>query len=815
MRLKKVKRVLSGLVATAMTMSCFAISVAAEGDTTNAEVAYSLKYLDSLPKNGEPGFDRFLKLPNTEKLDSKRTCDVKHENGTIEKVVIDEKMVYGEIENKVKDIEGKVDKGEFENEITDDSQKNEYKKMSREMKIARAIYEWVADTIRYDHETYENIKRYYKDRAAYDVALNKPQDALFVYKQQLGVCSGKAELTVLMMKMAKIPSAYIGTTEGKDGLGHAYNAIYLEDGNDGRKGWTLLDSTWGATNSDKDSRINGGNITNKLIKDKTYYHSGFINDVFNRDDEYTKEIIKILQPDGKKAKSDDEIFDVNYEIKKKLKELNEDKKFANDFHFKNIKLVKGDYGIDAEYETDLNEAQALEIQNKAMEAALLKRCTQADDLLFDWGEFGKLNYELLSGIRSLVRVDENGNSERYEAYTNEIDSTLCKQVFKDYDKKQLNDLILKDDKVNLQKVIDEINEKIRPKLGEINAKFKDINTLKAFSVYLDSEGMSEYSNDEKWCALCARAEISLDSAEFEKMLNEEKERVRKEEKERVRNTHKKFFPVAYDATLDFKSDNETIIKNDTHKIKEIYSSSDYEYNYRRRIYDELYRETFIMDGAKYELDGQEGNSYIKLYGMSSINPAKEVTIPSDIVKSDITFKIGSGIESLNLQGDEVIDISEARDLKNINADESNKYTTTKSRFYNTFCDKNTNEIIKKFFNMGSKKTEEGIEYTLGLDNQRSKISEIYFYLEFGRYKNAKIPEYLTQLNVPIKIFGGIESLILERDEILDLLWASDLKSIDITKSTRYEEKDGKVIDKILKTELEFPQNSKIEIINSK
>ena len=88
-------------------------------------------------------------------------------------------------------------------------------------------------------------------------------------------------------------------------------------------------------------------------------------------------------------------------------------------------------------------------------------------------------------------------------------------------------------------------------------------------------------------------------------------------------------------------------------------------------------------------------------------------------------------------------------------------------------------------------------------------------MEFGRYKNAKIPEYLTQLNVPIKIFGGIESLILERDEILDLLWASDLKSIDITKSTRYEEKDGKVIDKILKTELEFPQNSKIEIINSK
>ena len=120
MILKKVKRVVSGLVATAMTMSCFAISVAAEGDTTNAEVAYSLKYLDRLPKNGESGFDEFLKLPNTEKLDSKRTCDVKYKNGKIEEVDIDEKMVCGEIENKVKDIEGKVDKGEFENEITDE-----------------------------------------------------------------------------------------------------------------------------------------------------------------------------------------------------------------------------------------------------------------------------------------------------------------------------------------------------------------------------------------------------------------------------------------------------------------------------------------------------------------------------------------------------------------------------------------------------------------------------------------------------------------------------------------------------------------------
>ena len=141
--MKGLKKVVSGLVAAIMVMSSLVTSVGAEGDTTNAEAAFSLKYLDSLPKEGEENFNEFLKLPDIKKLDEKREKNVKHKDGTIENVKINEEEVYGKIREKVNEIKKNVDEKKFEKEILDENIRKEYESLPEKMKIARAIYEWM------------------------------------------------------------------------------------------------------------------------------------------------------------------------------------------------------------------------------------------------------------------------------------------------------------------------------------------------------------------------------------------------------------------------------------------------------------------------------------------------------------------------------------------------------------------------------------------------------------------------------------------------------------------------------------------------
>lgn len=240
MKLKKLKKAFSGFCATIMAMSCFMISVEAEGDTTKAEIEFSLKYLDSLPKREKENFDKFLQLPDIDNMDENRVSKVKHTDGGEEKISVPGKTVYQQIWNEVDRIENKVDGKTTSKDDTpkgDDPINND--NMSRDMKIAGEIYKWVAENIEYDNESVE------KDENGQE-SFRKPQDALFVYKQKMGVCEGKANLTALMMKMAKIPSAIIGSIDDKDSEGHAYNAIYLkDDNNSNRTGWTLIDSSEG------------------------------------------------------------------------------------------------------------------------------------------------------------------------------------------------------------------------------------------------------------------------------------------------------------------------------------------------------------------------------------------------------------------------------------------------------------------------------------------------------------------------------------------------------------------------------------------
>lgn len=218
------------MVVTIVIMSSFMVAVRAEGDTTNAEIAFSLKYLDRLPKIGDTGFDEFLKVQNIKNIDG----DGRN--------LFAEEETYKQICNEVQNIKDMVDGKKTGYNVADN-----IGNMSREMKIAGEIYKWVANNISYD------------DGSEF-------QDALSVYKSNIGVCEGKANLTNLMMRIAEIPSVTIGTIDDKEGEGHAYNAVYLKDIANNREGWTLIDSTWGGSKSDLDRRKNKDEINKDRIK---------------------------------------------------------------------------------------------------------------------------------------------------------------------------------------------------------------------------------------------------------------------------------------------------------------------------------------------------------------------------------------------------------------------------------------------------------------------------------------------------------------------------------------------------------------------
>ena len=58
-----------------------------------------------------------------------------------------------------------------------------------------------------------------------------------------------------------------------------------------------------------------------------------------------------------------------------------------------------------------------------------------------------------------------------------------------------------------------------------------------------------------------------------------------------------------------------------------------------------------------------------------------------------------------------------------------------------------------------------------------------------------MPKFLTQFNIPIKVGYGVESLILENDDILDLSEAQELKCVYINNSNKYMVENGVLYEK--------------------
>ncbi len=203
-------------------------------DTTEAEINFSLKLLESLPKEGEPGFEDFLALPSLEGLGE------------------NEKKTYGQIENIVNEL---VQKVRSRTDVSKNAQ------LPEKMRVAKAIYRWVAKNIRYTDE-------------------KQPQNALFVFSNGRGNCRGYSALTNIMMRIAGIPCGCIGSFE------HAYNTVYFVNPATGQEGWVLMDSTWAAPVSDRDFHSTGLTLEEfSQFKEKNLINSymNWLAAVFNDD----------------------------------------------------------------------------------------------------------------------------------------------------------------------------------------------------------------------------------------------------------------------------------------------------------------------------------------------------------------------------------------------------------------------------------------------------------------------------------------------------------------------------------------------------
>ncbi len=622
-------------------------------DTTNAEIAFSLKVLNEFPKKGEPGFDKFLVTEELENLNENRVETIKHKDRESEIIKINEKEIFVQMANTVREIVQKVksrtpgedmDKEDINVKIKNNEISKNYK-LPEQMRIAKAIYRWVAKNISYDFEAFDSISN--KDNNYI-----KPQDAIFVYSQKSGVCGGYSLLINEMMRIAGIPSTQICSIKGKGtDITHAFNAIYLEDTTNNREGWTLIDSTWASPKSDRNF-LASENEVESLMEGTALLYPDLIEDKFNKNDEYAKEIEEIIDIswEDQKKMDDNEIFDLNKKTEDKLKELN--KKYNNGMKFEKIEFSKSQYeGLQIKYKTNLTLEEAVKLNNE--KKAKIKEQNEKYEIelmmsyvsslfVYKSDELNDTLYDVLNAINS--RKDRI-NSVKSEKYCKRV-MGICANTLKKYGS-------------NIKENADNINKEIQNALEKLNPEYQDIVTFKNLTIYC-APGIED--NDS---AINVTTSLSY----------EEAKNIVKNNPLKPSSAMTIYFPGFYSEDIDFIEANKSIISNPSHKIDE----------------------PLNIDDVIYTLSGNEGSSVILIYRVKEIPFAENLQIPSYLSSFGSKIRIGSGIKSIILNGDETIDLSSpAYDLESINTENSNKYIAERCMLYEKNPDGSKGRLLKNF-----------------------------------------------------------------------------------------------------------------------
>ena len=211
--------------------------------TSQGEEDFCIDWIENLPTNDE-FLNEVKRLPQIDELNEFRKIPTGRRNKSNEIKYINDKKCYESIKETVEKLKSKVKKRTapakaLEADMGKGKKYSKYSDMPEKMRLAKAIYRWVAKNIHFSSGGFSMYD--------YQTSLD-PQDAFFVFATRRAVCEGFSRLTQLMMNMADIPCVYLGSIMGRgENCGHAFNAVYLEDGSKQRKGWTLIDTTWGAS----------------------------------------------------------------------------------------------------------------------------------------------------------------------------------------------------------------------------------------------------------------------------------------------------------------------------------------------------------------------------------------------------------------------------------------------------------------------------------------------------------------------------------------------------------------------------------------
>ena len=211
--------------------------------TSQGEEDFCIDWIENLPTNDE-FLNEVKRLPQIDGLNEFRKIPTGRRNKSNEIKYINDKKCYESIKETVEKLKSKVKKRTapakaLEADMGKGKKYSKYSDMPEKMRLAKAIYRWVAKNIHFSSGGFSMYD--------YQTSLD-PQDAFFVFATRRAVCEGFSRLTQLMMNMADIPCVYLGSIMGRgENCGHAFNAVYLEDGSEERKGWTLIDTTWGAS----------------------------------------------------------------------------------------------------------------------------------------------------------------------------------------------------------------------------------------------------------------------------------------------------------------------------------------------------------------------------------------------------------------------------------------------------------------------------------------------------------------------------------------------------------------------------------------
>lgn len=656
-------------------------------DTTEAEIKFSLKLLEKLPQKGDAGFDDFLKITGVETLTDSKDVTIKHKDGTSETLNINEKEIYAQIENTVREIVQKV-----ENRTPDENMSQEdidlkinskeiskHYRLSKQMRIAKAIYRWVAKNITYDFESIEGDP----DTQPF----MKPQNALFVFNQKSGVCAGYASLTNLMMRMAGIPSACVTSVSGRaTNYGHAFNLIYLDGSTTNRKGWALLDATWAAPQSDKNL-----NATTPTIEEPIKYNEE--NLIYNN----MNCLAEVFYDDS---------ADLSYSIYERLEEIN--------------------------------------------------------------------------AAKDPTKMD------RVEEYISEV-RAISEGAIKKYSDNMVGN-------------VDNVNQESQSELDKINPEYQDIVTFKEFKVFSETDEEIGITN----FYISAPTSLNYDEAKSvaKTQIEDSQNNLNvTNNQNNALNNIKMYFPGFYGANKDLTEANKSILNQDYHKIGFITDTS-----FDGSYYTDMNEELKKVNGVKYEMCGNEGNAYIKMTGDSD-NPIENVQIPSDLAKLGLKFVVDLGIKSITLNGNETIEGIPFY-LENIDTTNSNKHIAEDGILYEKNADGSKGTAVD-FFKWGAE--IEGFTCYPNKDYGSNKLISIEI-LNFNFTNIKKLPEQLTQFNVPIKIGRGISAVALHGNEKIDVPDTTWLKTIDITNSNVYYESNGNLYEKDSNQQIFLPDG--VAIVNN-